>query len=296
MKKTIIIFAIFLIIILLLFVGVFIKNKKQYSKDKDYLFSAIEEGDVNKVEKILVKNPSLINEKKLSHKMFSLVTVNSNPTPLLESIRLKKMDMVKLLIEKGADINLSNGTFKSYPIIEVLTLNIDEKYDIAKTMIDNNADLSVEQQFLTVPYAIVSVKIDEQDNFQQEQSLQLIKYVIDNNVSLIAPDPTNAQTNDVERCTNYDINSLIGLSARNNYVLVTKYLLDNDIYKINDVVSLDGTTALIQAVIGDSYGTCKLLIENGAKQDIVDSNGKTAYDYALENGNQDIIKLFSEAQ
>ena len=45
MKKTIIIFAIFLIIILLLFVGVFIKNKKQYSKDKDYLFSAIEEGD-----------------------------------------------------------------------------------------------------------------------------------------------------------------------------------------------------------------------------------------------------------
>ena len=94
----------------------------------------------------------------------------------------------------------------------------------------------------------------------------------------------------------YGMTSLIGTSSRNNYTLITKYFIDNGIYNINRIVANDGSTSLIQAVHGNSYDTCKLLIEYGADKSIVDNTGKTAYDYALENGNQDIIKLFSEAQ
>ena len=82
--------------------------------------------------------------------------------------------------------------------------------------------------------------------------------------------------------------------VRDKYLVWSKYFIDNGIYNINRIVADDGSTSLIQAVHGDSYDTCKLLIEYGADVSIVDKNGKTAYDYAVESGNQQIIELFSE--
>ena len=35
------------------------------------------------------------------------------------------------------------------------------------------------------------------------------------------------------------------------------------------------------------------MLENGADKSLTDDNGKTAYDYAIETGNQEIIDLLS---
>ena len=191
--------------------------------------------------------------------------------------------MIEFLIDRGADVNASNGTKPVYPIIEILWRGAEDRYEIARIMIEEGADLTVDQDYWNVPYAIVSSKIENENSVLQEQSLEIMKYIVEQDRSLLEYENSL-----------YGMTSLIGASSRNNYTLITKYFIDNGIYNINRIVADDGSTSLIQAVHGDSYDTCKLLIEYGADVSIVDKNGKTAYDYAVESGNQQIIELFSE--
>lgn len=289
-KSKLIIISI-VVIIFLAIILTFVMNIHSRLQSKENLFSAIENNDMPTIERILEEYPSLINEKQYFSDILSVFSERSNPTPLLKAIQYWNADLIKYFIEKGADINISNGTKVAYPLIQVFETGLNEKYELAWLMIQNGADLSVKQQFYTVPYAIVSSSIEDDEVEFQRQSLALMKYVIEQGISLEAPDPTNSQTGNIKRSTWYDINALIGYASRNNHVLVVQYLLDNQIYGIDDSVSLDGTTALIQAVKGEAYSTCKLLIEYGADKSKVDSNGKTAYDYAIEVGNQEIIDL-----
>ena len=293
-KSKLIIISI-VVIIFLAIILTFVMNIHSRLQSKENLFSAIENNDMPTIERILEEYPSLINEKQYFSDILSILSECSNPTPLLEAIRFNNIDLIKYLVENGADVNISKGTKVAYPIIEILNRGFGEvcdiRYELAWLLIEHGADLNVKQQYGTVPYAIVGVKISDHNTNLQQQSLELMKYVIEQGVSLEAPNPSEIQSSDSERHTYYQINEIIGIAARNNYVLIVQYLLDNQIYGIDDSVSLDGTTALIQAVKGEAYSTCKLLIEYGVDKSKVDSNGKTAYDYAIEVGNQEIIAL-----
>ncbi len=274
-----------------------IRNDK-ISEAKENLFSAIVEGDMSTIESILEEYPRLINAKPHSSDLIARFFESGNATPLLEAIRLNNIDLIKYLVKNGADVNISNGTIESYPIIEILNRGFGElaeiRYEMAWLLIENGADLTVGQQYYTVPYSIVSVKIAEPDSPLQQQSLELMKYVIEQEISLDPPDPTNSQSGDFYRHTWHEINEIIGWAARKNHILVTEYFLQSNMYSVDDIVALDGSTSLIQAVKGQSLGTCKLLIEYGADTTIVDDHGKSAYDYAVEIGDQEIIDLLEK--
>lgn len=63
--------------------------------------------------------------------------------------------------------------------------------------------------------------------------------------------------------------------------------------KLNDKVIYDcGETFLHLSVRKNNYYACKQLLERNARTDIKDIYGKTAFDYACEINNKDIIKLF----
>ncbi len=254
---------------------------------KENLFTIVAGGTVEEAEEILDKYPDLINEREKSSNFFAHIMDSGNKTLLLKAIQHHALndnsEMIEFLIDRGADVNASNGTKPVYPIIEILWRGSEDRYEIAWLMIEKGADITVEQDYWNVPYAIVSSKIENENNALQEQSLEIMKFIVEQDRSLL-------------ECENslYGMTSLIGTSSRNNYTLITKYFIDNGIYNINRIVANDGSTSLIQAVHGDSYDTCKLLIEYGADVSIVDDNGKTAYDYAVESGNQQIIGLFSE--
>ena len=61
-----------------------------------------------------------------------------------------------------------------------------------------------------------------------------------------------------------------------------EYLIENHYFEINDF-SENGMTILHFAVKKNSVNVCKYLLEQGANQNILDAEGKTAYDYVLEN-------------
>ena len=84
--------------------------------------------------------------------------------------------------------------------------------------------------------------------------------------------------------------SVLHFSVHGNSVLVSENLINNYHLPINKV-NVNGQTPLIMGVKNNAADTVKLLIDHGADITIKDNDGYSAYDYALQNNNFDIIDL-----
>ena len=271
--------SIVIIVVLVILIGmtmILILNNHKAAKKQ--LFTAIEEGDCDKVAEILDDHPSLVNENR---QYFFLIDV-SGETPLLAACRYNNFEMMQLLVERGADVNKSARAVTAYPLINILCRGGEKRYDMAWYLIENGADLSVKQRFETVPFAIVSYEW-QKSNFDteiQSKSLELMKFVLDEGVSLEPPDQKV-----------FGIDSVYGLAARNNYVLIVQYFLDNELFSIDEIVDEENRTALMVAVQGQAYDVCEYLLDNGADKTMLDASGKSAYDYAKELNDEKLLDL-----
>ena len=79
-----------------------------------------------------------------------------------------------------------------------------------------------------------------------------------------------------------------------NHVQVVKLLLDAPDIQA-DAHDDQGATALHHAAIKGNYEISRLLIDNGASVQAVDRNGRTAGEYALKNGFDDLAQLLNGA-
>ncbi len=77
---------------------------------------------------------------------------------------------------------------------------------------------------------------------------------------------------------------------------LTLRYLQNNLYKFVNRVNYKGNTALIFATANQNAEMVKLLLANGADVSIKNKDRKTALNVAKEKGNQEIIKLLSDAQ
>ena len=279
-KKRVMVAVVIGTVLLLSLIGS-IMCLKNRSHLKEGLFAAIKNNDIKTVMEIIDQSPSLINEHRVSCGLFGID--RSSNTPLLEACNVGNIDMIRFLVEKGADVNKGSNVVRAYPLLDTLENAKTNRYEIAWYLIKNGASLEVVDRFYSFPFAIVSCRIGDNDTLAGEDALEMLLYAINNGVSLEAKEHTR-----------YGITCLLGLAARKNYTPVCKYLLDNEYSNINDVVDEMGATALIVATQEDAYGTCKMLLEYGADKDIVDIYGMTAYDYALETDDAALIALLSE--
>jgi hypothetical protein len=129
--------------------------------------------------------------------------------------------------------------------------------------------------------------ISDDDEDDMIAAVDLLRFVVENGAPLSPPDKNF-----------YGIDCLLGYASRNNHSLVCQYLLDNDFFDVNDVVDEYGATALIVAAKApnETFGACKVLLENGADQTLKDNFGKTAYDYAVKNGHKRLIDLLEDSK
>lgn len=61
------------------------------------IFDAIEKGDLKRVEELTAENPGVVNERD-----------KNDFTPLHKAAYSGKLDVVKFLVEKGADVNVKD--------------------------------------------------------------------------------------------------------------------------------------------------------------------------------------------
>ena len=241
---------------------------------KKELYPAIRNEDIQTVSEIIDRYPALANEPYYTH-IFYFLWEGNQTNPLDEAIWVGNLDMVKLLMEKGA-----KGSRDS--LIDALNYR---EFEIAWLLIGKGADLGVRSGRCeeTVPFSILGSKIDSPEEEQAE--FELVKYVIEQGTSLKPPD-----------CSRDGIKTLLGLAAYYNNSLVVKYLLDEQIYDIDEIANpkTDQRTALMIAVTQRSYDACQVLLDHGADKTITDIDGKTAIDYALELKDERLIAMLSE--
>ena len=184
---------------------------------------------------------------------------NNKTAPIFIACRLNNIEIVKILIDNGADVNAVSGWFKDTPIFTACWNN---NIEIVKLLIENGAEINAKDGIKQTP---IHSACGNNDN------IDIVKYLIDNDANVNVKDETE-QTPLFYACKN------------NNGFEIVKYLIDNDA-NIN-VEDYAGRTPLHYACLNaNGLETVKILIDNGADINARTNEQRTALTFAKQNKN-----------
>lgn len=261
---------IFLIGILLIFVViVFIQAIKLWQNRR--LFIAIEEQNKEDVLKAINLGAD-VNSSKYLFALKELVW--HNPTPLILACKEGNQEIIEILIENGADVNKCDDWAKQAPLEYSLASESKNRFEIAMYLIENGANYkSYSGTYSPIERAVIIFDSDDEGTIMQ--GFELFEFLIQN-------------VDEIE--TAYGIHTLLTFASGNNNKMAVEYLIKNQYSKV-DEKNENGMTGLMVAAKNNARDACQKLLELGADITIEDSEGKTAYDYAIENGSEDIASL-----
>lgn len=214
-------------------------------------------------------------------KIASIMQIDGPKIPLVEACYYRNVQAVKVLLENGADPNFYiHGRWTA----------------LEATIVSSPAGLMDKRSF-----EIIKLLVEYGANLDKSSSLDPIVEQLSSWVSL-GGEPFNEFRTEVllyllDNTENYnDFNIVFYDAARGGNVELVKIVLDNYAVDINYKRHF-GRTPLIGVVsyplAANVTEMISILLEHGADKNLADDNGKTAYDYAVETGNQEIIDLLS---
>lgn len=269
-KKRVLIPIIIISIILLICSGYISNGFYQSYK----LYTAVENNDYESAKKAIERG-AWINKHRYILYISGLIP--NNPTPLIMACWEGNQEMVELLIENGADVNLKDNCLEQTPLIAAISRHNQNRFRITMYIIEKGGDIHCGNGNSSVFY--YALYIDKNDSEQNvAESVALIKYLLENNV-----DPKMCMGNK---------NALTRAACCNNYGAVD-FLIEEGYYCV-DYRDEEDNTALTVAAQYDNVKTVEVLLKHGADTSICDATGKTAFDYAVGNGNKEIIRLLEE--
>lgn len=255
------------------------------------LFDACQRSDLEMVKKLLKKSffskPIDINIKDKSGKTLLIIaTIN------------KSKEIVELLLEKGADINIKENEENYSALWFVLNSNID--FDFASFLIKNGANInSTDESKNTLLIDAINIKSMDVVNFLLENQADVnLKNEDGYSPILIASFNKDkkllelliSKGGNINIKENRDNKTALWITLENkrDYEFA-KYLISIGA----DINSVDNynRTLLIDAVENKRLDLIKFLIENGADLNIKDKFGMTAYNWASSYGYSEICEL-----
>lgn len=267
------------IIIVLLAVFIFILPSMAQEIHK-----AVREGDIEKVKTLLEENPELVNTKgDLQGEM-----------PIHWAATQGKLDIVKLLIEKGADLNVFN-IYGDSPLHGASQRGFASIVDL---LIKKGADLDAESlssQHSAINYAAMGGHIDVVNLLLEKGANIEIKTQGSTALHLAA---RGGHRNIVELLINngLDVNLQIddGPAPLHSAVANGQEEIVNLLISKGANVNVEKKHGLTSLHFAAAYGyktITEVLIANGADFNARCINGKTPLHYALEHGYSEIIEL-----
>ena len=261
MKKRCIILAIVVLVLSLVGNG-FFQNRA--------LFQAIQNSDLDAATKALNKGAFVDMPR---HFLYAPNIIPTNSTPLITACKVGNSDMIGLLLEHGANVNLADKHCNETPLLAALSGDKANRFVLALYLIEQGAEVHAIQEADSVLYR--SLLVFDTDNDQTiEDGFRLFQLLIEQNVDLSLP---ATKENVLTFAVHYQ-----------NYNAV-KYLLENAFFSVDDTDD-NGDTALIVAAKHDQTEIACLLLELGSDPTLMDRSGRTAMDYALESNNNDLIE------
>ena len=169
-KKTIIRLSI-VIIISLIIVGWHIVSKEMF-------FKGILEGNYNVVEKAITLGAD-VNQERFSYPWCNMF--ETNDTPLTLACDRGNEEIVRLLIDAGANVNQHESWGSDCPLLAALRYDKENRYNLAWLLIEHGADINVaaDQEVLSPLWN--SVKIFPTDpSATRQMGYELFQYLMQN--------------------------------------------------------------------------------------------------------------------
>lgn len=276
MKKKVILFSILSVVCVALIIGgIYLTENNDYVC-ADRLMEAIEEEDIEEVKQIIEKNPDCIDYLPylMPESYYSLMDI-AIMHPLTLACETGNYEIVELLVKNGADVNVS--TDLNSPLSITYRTKVDNWYEISTLLIENGADLNYTTSRYGDHVACLQ-DIAETRYESNEDSGQVYAAFI------YALEHCDHSKVDWGRVMQYNVS----FDRHKNI----KFLLEEGYCTANETAK-DGSdyTPLMFAARDSDAAMVELLLSYGADKSMVNEDGMTAYDYAVEKEKTEIISL-----
>ena len=200
-----------------------------------------------------------------------------NRPPLVVAVINANFEAVKILIEAGANPNVSSiDSDHTTPLHAALFgctgayVQDDEEllntyYEIAYYLIEKGADINKETYYKHTPLSILTLRYDG-----REEGYNLFLYLLEKGAKIDA---------------GYKGHAIFGACSNINSFPMAQYLFENYEIDVNMRSRLTSQHTLLMETVpphGCSPVMCQYLLDKGADKTLKDANGKTAYDLAIE--------------
>ena len=189
-------------------------------------------------------------------------------SPLMEASKNGHLNIIKLLVQNGANINYCSFDKHSFDYVYPLKEAVRYKYkNIILYLLEHNSIVHDERCVKTIFEISATRRYNNIfkmliEKVKQNKNYYLYKHII-------------------SRC--------LIISARSDHTTIAEYILENDIDI--DIVDVEGDTALIEASRRHNTKLVKLLLTNKCDCTITNKKGLAALDIAKQG---DIIKLIKD--
>lgn len=281
MKRKILIIGATIFIILVSVLAVFFNSNYYYSKK---LVSAIKKENIIAVQQIIEKKPTCINTvPAFMPESFYIFTDIPRPVYALgEACYSNNLQIIELLIDSGAK---TDGVERSIPLSIIYCNKSDNWYEISQLLLRNGASLNYTTEYsggrIAVLQDIVNVRsgaiLPGYEKESDEEVIKAFHYALEN-------------------CDHSNVNwtQVLQHSVSNDRIEIVRFLLDNGYCGVNDTSATAGISAIMFAARDSTPEMVQLLLDYGADKNYKSDDGKTAYDYAVQSNNKDIISILED--
>lgn len=257
--------------------AVFLNSNYYYSRK---LVSAILDNDVVLVQQIVEKKPSCINTyPSITSKWWQAAMDMRVCYPLNEACGTGNIALIKLLINNGADVNCNDGFT---PLSVTYNGKGDDWYDISQILIANGALLDYITEYSGGKSSVL------QDIVSSRTGAALPGYIPENEEEVVKAFIYALENINYD---NVDWMTVLQHSVSNDRIQIVDLLITGGYCNTNDSTETGQMTALMFAARDSTPEMVQLLLDHGAEKSMRDSDGKTAYDYAVRFGKKHNAEL-----
>ncbi|XP_063676544.1 fibronectin type 3 and ankyrin repeat domains protein 1-like isoform X1 [Bolinopsis microptera] len=189
----------------------------------------------------------------------------SGMSPLMRACAMLRKDIVKTLLECGADVNFGNSANRTSAMLACLGGNLE----VIETLVEHKANLRLRDRSgaTCLHYAI--------DSGNEE----VVQYLLKQRVDVDAQD-------------NQGWTPLMCLAANRGTIDIAKTLIKagSDVNYSDNI----GKTVLMSASLAGNREMCELLVTNGAVHSAYTRFGKSAYEMAVAFDRKEVVEFFQK--
>lgn len=245
--------------------------EKKYSQA---LISAIEANDLDELSRLCKKHIS----KNAKPHFLEFDRVNRQP--LTVACYKGNFEAVKILVESGAKLDVV-GTNGDTPLLLAIGSTSENRYDIIYYLIEKGADIN-KKRYNNIGNAAIAELILADS--KTPKHYELFQYMIEKGADIYKSSQRGCIL--FEACEANDIE-------------IVRYLFENYNLDVNMQSSkgpykkVYNESLLMMTAYRDASEVCEYLIEKGIDKNLKDSEGKTAYDWAIKYNASKVLELLN---